>query len=141
MSLLSVISGNGAQAKRLFLAGDCLRQGSIRRQGFHESLPHLRSRRVQRNQILAFRFDKHATGWLVVEVEVAPLGDYVTYYGETVLQKRLNAHHIAERIRIGALLPDIDHWIELGDDPNEIAERIIELIETEANESYINSAP
>ncbi len=108
----------------------------IRRLGFKGSFPHFRRHREGRNELLTFQFDKWGTGKFVIEVAVAPLGDFTTYWGKTIPPGKLTAYDLHDRLRLGAETPQLNHWFELGSNPDRVAVCIVDLIEGQADEYY-----
>jgi len=102
----------------------------LRELGFMGSFPHFRRPQEDRNELLTFQFDKYGSGRFVVELAVAPRGDFMTYWGKEIPESRLTAHDLKERLRLGA--PEGgDHWFSMEQDAGRTADAIIELLKTQ----------
>lgn len=109
----------------------------IREKGFKGSFPHFRRHRDNRNELLTIQFDKYGTGRFVIELGVAPYGDFETYYGKVIAPGKLTAHDLGERMRLGAKSTGQGRWFEIKARPQSTIEEILGLIDSEADEYFL----
>ena len=105
----------------------------LRKLGFRGSFPHFRRHRDERNELLTIQFDKYGRERFVIELGVAPFGDFRTYFGKTVGPSKLTAHDLGERFRLGAESDGGDYWFEIEAEP---IDEIVSLLETQADAYY-----
>jgi hypothetical protein len=110
----------------------------VRQKGFKGSFPHFRRHREDRNELLTIQFDKHGTGRFVIELGVAPHGDFETYYGKVIAPEKLTAHDLAERMRLGASSENQDRWFEIGANAKSTIDEILGLLDSQADEYFLS---
>ncbi len=110
----------------------------IRELGFQGSFPHFRRVRNEKKELVSFQFDKYGSGRFVVEVAVAPGGIFKTYWGKEIPQAKLTARDLIKRLRLGSSSESEDFWFEFGDDPRSVANKVIQLLETQGDNYFKN---
>ena len=113
----------------------------IRKLGFKGSFPHFRRYRDGRNELLTFQFDKYGTGKFVIEIAVAPQGDFTTFWGKVIPAGRLTAHDLGTRLRLGTESTQADNWFEFSSNPDVVIDQILSLIESQSDEYYRGMPP
>jgi hypothetical protein len=80
--------------------------------GFSGSFPHLRRQREATIDLLTFQFSRWG-GSFVVEVASCPAAGVTMSWGEHVPPKKVTAHDISYRLRLGSNPPKkADHWFD-----------------------------
>ena len=77
----------------------------------------------------------------MIELAVAPLGDFSTHWGKIIPQNKLKAHDLYERLRLGASTQNTDNWFNLGSNPNNVIMKIVELIDTQGDGYFRKNTP
>jgi hypothetical protein len=111
----------------------------LRGLGFTGSFPHFRRPDGERNQLLTFQFDKYGSGRFVIELAVAPRGEFTTYWGKVIPESKLTAHDLAERLRLGAA-DGGDSWLSIGKDVLRSTDEILELLRTQGQRFFEDDA-
>ncbi|QDU11038.1 DUF4304 domain-containing protein [Gimesia aquarii] len=109
--------------------------------GFRGSMPHFRRLRDEQTDLLTFQFSTSG-GKFVVEVAFASAGPFETSWGKIIERKKLTAHDLNNRLRLGPKVDgENDFWfIYEGANArpmHELAELLNTHIQTEA-ETYWN---
>lgn len=108
----------------------------LRERGFRGTLPHFRRLKEDRTELLTFQFNRYG-GQFVVEVAVGPAERFVTYWGKEITPKKLTAHDLNDRLRLGPKMEGKeDYWFIFegaGEKSmEELCSLLVEYIETEA---------
>ncbi len=77
--------------------------------GFRGTWPHYRRAHADRIDLLTFQLDKRSGGF-VVEVASAPARGIRSRLGYAVSATRVNAQHMANRVRLGPRRAMRNHW-------------------------------
>ena len=92
----------------------------LREQGFKGSLPHFRRMNESNIDLITFQFSRWG-GSFVVELTSWSLEGVTTYWGEHIPPKKVTAHDINNRYRLGAKSKDEDGiWFEFEKAKSEI---------------------
>lgn len=92
----------------------------LREQGFKGSLPHFRRMNESNIDLITFQFSRWG-GSFVVELTSCSLEGVTTYWGEHIPPKKVTAHDINNRYRLGAKSKDEDGiWFEFEKAKSEI---------------------
>jgi len=79
----------------------------LRKQGFKGSLPHFRRKNETNIDLITFQFNRWG-GSFVVELTSCSIDGVTTYWGEHIPPKKVTAHDINDRYRLGAKSKDDD---------------------------------
>ncbi|KZZ84321.1 DUF4304 domain-containing protein [Bacillus sp. SJS] len=115
----------------------------LREQGFKGSLPHFR--RINENNIdlITFQFNKWG-GSFVIELATCSKEGTIIYGGEKIPPNKVNAHHMDERYRLGAISSEDDgKWFDYKnarteEDYTNVTENVLKLLKT-SDDSWISS--
>ncbi|MBC2600642.1 DUF4304 domain-containing protein [Puniceicoccus vermicola] len=98
----------------------------LRNMRFRGSFPHFRRLDTNQTDLLTFQFSKYG-GEFCVEVAVGPSASFKTYWGKEIEPKKLTAHDLGERLRIGPNSKDgEDHWFTYEGKDSVTVEKLIE---------------
>jgi hypothetical protein len=107
----------------------------LRNQGFKGSFPHFRRENENNIDLITFQFNRWG-GSFVVELAVCPLKGITEPWGEYISPKKVTAHHINNRFRLGAKSEEEDGiWFDFEnavteDDYAEVALNVLGLLKT-----------
>jgi len=88
----------------------------LRSIGFNGSFPNLRRKTQYGNQLVMFQFDKWGSGDFVIEIAVAPLGEYSPWNGKVIPENKLTVPYFNPRFRLGSKSVGTDNWYSLPKD-------------------------
>ena len=84
----------------------------LKAMGFTGSFPHFRRPREAMIDLLTFQFNRWG-GSFVVEVASCSADGVTMNWGDQVPPKKVTAHHISHRLRLGSKPPKkADHWFD-----------------------------
>ena len=114
----------------------------LKARGFKGSFPHFRRATANGIHLLTFQFDKWGGGF-VVEVASCPADGVTMHRGEQIPPAKVTAHHVNQRLRLGASGDQSDHWFRydrrglvlFGDPYERAAREVLPYLDTQA-ESY-----
>ena len=104
----------------------------LREKGFKGSLPHFRRMQSDRINLLTFQHSLYDTKF-VVEIANCPTNGITTHWGKETSSKKVTAHDVGERLRLGSKKHNTDYWFDYGkkslfsDTYKKLAKEIIEL--------------
>ncbi len=112
----------------------------LRAKGFKGSFPHFRRLANTGIHLLTFQFDKWGGGF-VVEVAACPKDGFTMHWGEHISPNKVTAHHVNERLRLGAKAPNSDHWFRYdqpasGDSCIQASSELLPYIEHQAEQYW-----
>lgn len=114
----------------------------LREKGFRGSFPHFRRDTEKQTDLLTFQFSRYG-GRFVVEIAKCSLGDCTAPWGEVIPANKVTAHHMNNRLRLGAKTERSDHWFKYDHilydsdenavyDVDELAKMVVPYLEGQA---------
>jgi hypothetical protein len=113
----------------------------LKARGFKGSFPHFRRPTGSAIHLLTFQFDKWGGGF-VVEIAKCPPEGVTTTWGLEIPPGKVTAHHVNERLRLGASGAGEDHWFrydqerafKFGDPYQSAAEEVLLAYDSQAEQ-------
>lgn len=83
----------------------------LRAQGFKGSMPHYRRPQEDRINLLTFQHSRSQAKF-IVEIANSPPSGITAYWGEEISAKRITAHDVSRRLRLGSAGVGRDYWFD-----------------------------